>query len=226
MEFAIVSSENLSPPLLSVITPGTFHVGQSVEVQCTAPTSYLECFFYLFSVSSGDILQKLQAPENRSSVMFTLHNFPNWGTMMYVCKYQCRVGDLSQESDSSDVLSLTILDGPGPTDSSHTSATEYVPLWVTILVSGVGGFVILVAAVYVTVRVVRRHKQKKQEQRDKESIWIDQSVTKDWYISHQNQMFSLHENSTSETDLPHPEINCKDSLTKSRPVVTFSSFRT
>ncbi|XP_075061156.1 uncharacterized protein LOC142149754 isoform X2 [Mixophyes fleayi] len=193
MEIVVMSSEYLPPPKLTLMTPGILHIGQSVELQCTAPTSYPECFFYLFSDSSGNILQRLQAAENRKSVSFTLHNFPTWGTMTYICKYQCRVTDQSQVSDVSDVLSLNILDEPGPTDASRNSATESDNL-------------------------------KKQEQRDKESIWMDQNMAKDWCNGQQNQVFSLH--STSEIDLSHPEMGCKDSLAESGPVVPFSTFRT
>ncbi|XP_075061155.1 uncharacterized protein LOC142149754 isoform X1 [Mixophyes fleayi] len=224
MEIVVMSSEYLPPPKLTLMTPGILHIGQSVELQCTAPTSYPECFFYLFSDSSGNILQRLQAAENRKSVSFTLHNFPTWGTMTYICKYQCRVTDQSQVSDVSDVLSLNILDEPGPTDASRNSATESVPVWVIALVGGFAGFVFLAASVYVTVYLVRRNNLKKQEQRDKESIWMDQNMAKDWCNGQQNQVFSLH--STSEIDLSHPEMGCKDSLAESGPVVPFSTFRT
>ncbi|XP_072255682.1 uncharacterized protein [Pyxicephalus adspersus] len=116
-------------------------------------------------------------------------------------------------------------DQPPPSTGS-TDLT--VPLWVIFLVSGLVGFAILVAFVSLIVCLRQRCKQKKQEQRDKESIWINQNMEKDWTLSRNNKVFPIvsSQESTIETELSHPTLSNKNSYSYAGTSTSFSSFRT
>ncbi|XP_073507052.1 protein HIDE1 isoform X2 [Phyllobates terribilis] len=188
------------------MTSGTIYMGDTVELQCTAPTKYPEGIFYLYLNSTGQRLQQKEAPETKNTVKFTITSPYTMKSMEYVCKYKTYVGSELQLSEVSNVLSLTV----------------NVPVWVFVLV-GLGGLLILMAAVLVTFYLVRRGKKKKKEQRDKESIWIAQDVTKDWPTGSQNMVYNL--NSTSNIDTSHDYPGNMDSQTYRGSVSPFSTFR-
>lgn len=122
-----------------------------------------------------------------------------------------------------------ISDEPAPTNSSNAlQAALPVPLWVIVLVCGLIGFVILVASVALIVCLIQRSKQKKQEQRDKGSIWINEDMAKDWTLSRNNKVFPMVSSpeSTAETEMSHPYLTYKNSYTYHGSVQPFSSFRT
>ncbi|XP_077326401.1 protein HIDE1 [Lithobates pipiens] len=116
-----------------------------------------------------------------------------------------------------------------PTNSSNAlQAALPVPLWVIVLVCGLIGFVILVASVALIVCLIQRSKHKKQEQRDKESIWINQDMAKDWTLSRNNKVFPMVSSpeSITETEMSHPYLTYKNSYTNNRSAQAFTSFRT
>lgn len=206
MELVVVTSENLPPPELSLVTSGTLYMGQEVELQCTAPKDYPEGTFFLHSNSTEQHLQTAVAPETRNSVRFTVKSPYTMRSMEYVCNYQCYVGTELQVSEVSNVLSLTI----------------NVPVWVFVVV-GLVCLLILLALILVTFCLVRRNKKKTQEQRDKHSIWIDQNVTTDWSDGKDNMVYSL--NSTPKTDMSHTYSSNMESQKESGLVANFSTFR-
>ncbi|XP_072005652.1 protein HIDE1 [Engystomops pustulosus] len=207
IKLVLVTSEVLPPPQLSVMTSGTLYMGQDIELQCTAPGDYPEGTFYLYSHSTGERLQTVHAPETKHSVTFTIETTYTTKSMEYVCMYESYVGTELQESEVSSVLSLTL----------------HVPVWVFVVV-GLAGLVILVASVLVTLYLVRRNKKKKQEQRDKDSIWIDQNITADWPVGNRNMVFSS--NSTSKTDISNTHPSNMDSPSENGLALPFSTFRT
>ncbi|XP_077118115.1 protein HIDE1 isoform X1 [Ranitomeya variabilis] len=205
MALLAVTSENLPPPHLSLMTSGTIYMGDTVELQCAAPTNHPEGTFYLYLNSTGQCLQQKAAPETKNIVKFTISSPYTMKSMEYSCMYKSYVGSELQLSEVSNVLSLTV----------------NVPVWVFVLV-GLVGLLILVAAVLVTY-LVRRSKKKKKEQRDKESIWIAQDMTKEWPTGSDNMVYNS--NSTSDIDTSHDYPGNMDSRTYSGSFSPFSTFR-
>ncbi|XP_073443687.1 protein HIDE1 [Dendrobates tinctorius] len=205
MELLVVTSENLPPPHLSLMTSGIIYMGDTVDLQCTAPTNHPEGTFYLYLNSTGQCLQQKAAPETKNTVKFTIISPYTIKSMEYVCKYKTYVESELQLSEVSNVLSLTV----------------NVPVWVFVLV-GLGVLLILVAAVLVTF-LVRRSKRKKKEQRDKESIWIAQDMTKDWPTGSHNMVYDSNSNSNIDISRDYP--GNMDSQTYSGSVSPFSTFR-
>ncbi|KAM4039902.1 protein HIDE1 isoform 2-T2 [Anomaloglossus baeobatrachus] len=206
MELLVVTSGNLPPPQLSLMTSGTIYMGDKLELQCTAPTNYPEGTFYLFLNNTGQCLEKKEAPETKNAVKFTITSSYTMKTMQYVCNYKSYVGNELQLSEASNILYVTFK----------------VPVWVFILV-GLVGLLILVAAVLVTLCLVRRNKKKKREQRDKESIWIAQDMTKDWPDGSHNMVYDS--NSHSRTEISNTYPSNMDPPTDDRSVSPFSTFR-
>ncbi|XP_072255681.1 uncharacterized protein [Pyxicephalus adspersus] len=219
-EIITVGSNDLPAPELS--SPSTsVYKGQSLILHCTAPSIYPEGIFYLYSENSADYIEQKSAPETKNSVTFTLQPLATDGTTLYFCVYHWYVQDMKMTSQASNMLNVTVVDQPPPSTGS-TDLT--VPLWVIFLVSGLVGFAILVAFVSLIVCLRQRCKQKKQEQRDKESIWINQNMEKDWTLSRNNKVFPIE--STIETELSHPTLSNKNSYSYAGTSTSFSSFRT
>ncbi|XP_040202388.1 uncharacterized protein LOC120933312 isoform X2 [Rana temporaria] len=223
-EIITVISDDLPAPQLSTQASSVYK-DQSVVLHCTAPSSYPEGIFHLYSESSKVWVDRKSAPETMNSVTFTLQPPATDGTISYSCVYRWWEQDTERISQRSNVVNVTILDEPAPTNSSDAlEAALPVPLWVILLVCGLLGFVILVASVALIVCLIQRSKQKKQEQRDKESIWINQDMAKDWTLSRNNKVFPME--STTETEMSHPYLAYKNSYTHNRSAQPFSSFRT
>ncbi|KAM5172910.1 protein HIDE1 [Mantella aurantiaca] len=223
-EIIMINSDNLPAPELSSLTTVVYK-DQSVVLHCTAPSNYPEGTFYLYSEGSERKVEQKLAPETKNSVTFTFQPLATDGTITYTCVYHCWVQDIERVSQPSNIINVTILDEPSPTVSNHTlKAAVPVPLWVIFLVSGLIGFAILVAAVSMVVCLIQRRKRKRQEQRDKESIWIHKDMAKDWTLSYHNKGFPME--STAETEPSHPYLSYKTSYTHNGSAAPFSSFRT
>lgn len=223
-EIVSVRSDDLPPPQLSSPSPFVYK-NESVVLHCTAPSNYPEGVFYLYSDSSQSWVTEKSAPETKNSVTFTLQPPVTNGLILYSCVYHSWVQDKEKTSLRSNIVNVTILDEAAPTDSSHTLQSPVsVPLWVILLVSGLLGFVVLVAFVSLVVCLLQKSKKKRQEQRDKESIWINQDMAKDWTLSRHNKVFPME--STTETEMSHPYLSSKNSYSYTGPGAPFSSFRT
>ncbi|CAJ0935748.1 unnamed protein product [Ranitomeya imitator] len=196
MELLAVTSENLPPPHLSLMTSGTIYMGDTVELQCAAPANHPEGTFYLYLNSTGQCLQQKAAPETKNIVKFTISSPYTMKSMEYSCMYKSYVGSELQLSEVSNVLSLTVnvpvwvfvlvgLVGLLILVAAVlvTYLVRRIPVWVFVLV-GLVGLLILVAAVLVTY-LVRRSKKKKKEQRiPPPTLTPHMTIRETWILGH------------------------------------------
>ncbi|XP_068130435.1 protein HIDE1 isoform X2 [Hyperolius riggenbachi] len=222
VEIMAVRSDPLPAPELSLLTPVTYK-GRPADLQCTAADTYPEATFSLYSQSQV-LLEEKTAPETKTSVTFTVQPPASGDTMTYTCAYQHWVQGRREMSLLSNVVTVTLLDEATSTvPSENLQASVPVPLWVILLIAGLVGFVILVAVVSLIVCIMRRHEQKRQEERDKEAIWIDHGMAKDWTLGHHNKTFPTE--GTSETEFTRSYSSKKDSFTYNGSLGHFSTFR-
>ncbi|XP_053573871.1 protein HIDE1 isoform X5 [Bombina bombina] len=226
LRIARTNSENLPQPQLTLEPPGVIKSGQSADLLCTAPSNYKGAIFYLYLHRNREHLQTLQATEDTHNVTFTLREVTASDSKGYVCLYQIILLDAIQASELSNVLYLTIIDENYNT-TSPIEPEEFpnAPSWIIPLVAGIiGGAVLVLSIILASCMVIRFQQKKRQEQRDRESVWVPQNMSPDWSITN-NMAYSVDQNEHSGDGLPSPFMGNSE-ISEDIVEKPFSTFQT
>ncbi|XP_053573867.1 protein HIDE1 isoform X2 [Bombina bombina] len=216
----------LPSPSLTLKTQYVIHNGQSADLQCTAPSSYQGATFLLYIQSRNTLLQTIKASHTSHKVIFTLRELTASDSLDYVCLYQNRTSETTHTSEPSNLIYMKVSDENYNT-TSPIEPEEFpnAPSWIIPLVAGIiGGAVLVLSIILASCMVIRFQQKKRQEQRDRESVWVPQNMSPDWSITN-NMAYSVDQNEHSGDGLPSPFMGNSE-ISEDIVEKPFSTFQT
>ncbi|XP_070597969.1 protein HIDE1 isoform X2 [Erythrolamprus reginae] len=182
-----------SPNIFLNVLSNEVTEGDSLKIECSAPSKYVDGCFYLFKNNESKALKNLSAAEAQNHVTFLLENVTTSDGGRYRCQYRIYNGSQFQKSEFSQVLEITV-----------KGAARF--LLITLCVTGILLLILIVSAAVGTTAYFKRRKKK----RKLKSCWAETSYptteikSRNQTNSRKPKCFNLlsHQPKTSIQNLP------------------------
>ncbi|XP_026569097.1 protein HIDE1 isoform X1 [Pseudonaja textilis] len=163
--------------------------GDSFKIACFAPNKYVDGWFFLFKNNESKALKTLPAAEAQHNVTFLLENVKTRDGGRYRCQYGLYNGSQFQKSEFSQDLEITV-----------KGAAWFLPI--TLGVTGILLFVLILSAAVGTTAYFKRRKKK----RKLKSCWAETSYPTA-ETSFANSMFIISEEIKPTVENPGASIS-------------------